>query len=200
MTEAALVVAAQGSPSSPLVFVSFQKNEQRKFKFLEGEPKALGITQICLSVFHSSCVASLFAAGMLKTGLEIPSFVCSLLAFIAGSVAIAAKNLHLPTLRACLGMEIVSFVACLFNLSFTMIKMMDLRVFCYGFDDDQLEPWCRNTQAGHVHFFTELTVIQVALFAISITLVCYAAKVVNCCGPAPRVPVITIPAAPAPPQ
>uniref|UniRef100_A0A8C6TGZ3 Membrane-spanning 4-domains subfamily A member 4A n=1 Tax=Neogobius melanostomus TaxID=47308 RepID=A0A8C6TGZ3_9GOBI len=199
MTEAALVVAAQGSPSSPLVFVSFQKNEQRKFKFLEGEPKALGITQICLSVFHSSCVASLFAAGMLKTGLEIPSFVCSLLAFIAGSVAIAAKNLHLPTLRACLGM--VAVVVSLFNVIITLINMTvywSIVRDCYYYDEGQMKQICYNAEAAHTHLFAELTITQVAQFGISVTLVVYAAKVAHCCAPAPNVPVITIQAPPAP--
>lgn len=190
-------MADQECSPNPLVSVTFQKNEQRKFKFLEGEPKALGITQMCMSIFHISCVGSLFAGDFIRTGLEIPSFVCSLLVFIAGSLAIAAKNLHLPTLRACLGMEVLAAIASFFNLTFSLVKMMDVRLYCYRIDDEPLKS-CRSAQAGHTHLFAELTVVHVALFAISVTLVVYAAKVVNCCAPAPKVPVITIQASPAP--
>lgn len=195
---ASIVEADQESVPSPLVSVTFQKNEQRKFKFLEGEPKALGISQMCMSIFQISCVGSLFASGLIRTGLEIPSIVCSLLVFIAGSVAIGAKNLHLPTLKACLGMEVIAAIASFFNLSFSLVKMMDLRIFCYRHEDEQGKLSCRSIEAGHAHFFAELTVIHVALFAISVTLVVYAAKVVNCCSPAPKVPVIAIQVPPAP--
>uniref|UniRef100_A0A3B4BC28 Uncharacterized protein n=1 Tax=Periophthalmus magnuspinnatus TaxID=409849 RepID=A0A3B4BC28_9GOBI len=153
------------TPPHPLVSVSFQRNEQRKLKFLEGEPKALGVG---LSLFYYS--KRMFI-------LQI---------FIAGSVAIAAKNLHLPTLRACLGMEIFSSVACLVNLIVSLLQM---------------EPYCLNAEVCRFYdcfLSTLLLVIQVALFAISITLAVYACKVVNCCSPAPKVPVIMIQAPPAP--
>lgn len=189
--------ADHGSSHSPLVSVSFEKNEQRKFKFLEGEPKALGITQVCLSIFHISCIAALFGADLIKTGLEIPSFIFSFLICIAGCLAIAGVNLHLPMLRACMGMEVIAGISSFFNLSFSMIKMMDLRIFCSG-SNNPVQPLCRSTEAGHTHLFTELVVIQLALFAISVTLVVYAAKVVNCCSPPPKVPVITVHTPPAP--
>lgn len=204
MAEAAFVEADQGSSHSPLVSVSFQKNEQRKFKFLEGEPKALGITQICMSIFHISCIASLLAVGQIRGSLEIPVIVSSVLIFIAGALAIAAKNLHLPTLRACLGMEIVAAIASLLNLIITLIQMNDWHYayFCYHhfYNEPTNEDLkhCRSAERAHAHLFAELVVVQVALFAISVTLVVYAGKVGNCCAPSPKVPVITIQAPPAP--
>ncbi|XP_072315125.1 membrane-spanning 4-domains subfamily A member 4A-like [Eucyclogobius newberryi] len=121
MTEAAVVDAEPGLSDSPLVLVSFQKNAQRRLKFLEGEPKALGITQICLSVFQSSCMASFITGdNEEKTWLAGFFIISSVLIFIAGSVAIASKNLHLPTLKACVGMEIVASVASFFCLTLLM--------------------------------------------------------------------------------
>ncbi|XP_033839398.1 membrane-spanning 4-domains subfamily A member 4A-like [Periophthalmus magnuspinnatus] len=195
MAEVALVDPDTGLSDSPLVSVSFQRNEQRKLKFLEGEPKALGITQILLIFFHMSCIATLTASGLGKE-LAIPHFVASVFIFIAGSVAIAAKNLHLPTLRACLGMEIFSSVACLVNLIVSLLQM-ESRHSCYYVSDED-RPYCLNAESANAHLFAELVVIQVALFAISITLAVYACKVVNCCSPAPKVPVIMIQAPPAP--
>lgn len=185
-----------GSSHSPLVSVSFQKNEERKFKFLEGEPKALGITQICLSVFHISCIAVLFGKNLLTTGLEIPSFIFSIFICIAGSLAIAAKKLHLPTIRACLGMELVACVSAITLLAFNIIKMLEHETYCYRYTGPGREA-CHSTESGHLHLFAELVLIEVALFAISVTLVVYASKVAHCCSPAPKVPVITIQAQPA---
>ena len=46
--EAAVVEA--GSAESPLVAVTFQRNVHRKEKYLEAEPKALGVQCVCVCV------------------------------------------------------------------------------------------------------------------------------------------------------
>ncbi|KAM6894452.1 uncharacterized protein PEZ65_022130 isoform 2-T2 [Lycodopsis pacificus] len=140
---AALVEEGIGPAQSPLVAVSFQRNVHRKEKYLEAEPKALGITQIGLSVFQITCVAVFLSKGLSDEQADIPFFISSLLLIIAGSLAVAARNLHLPT-------------------------------------------------STNSHFFAEVVVIQAALFAISVTLAAYCCKVVNCCSPAPKMPVITV--------
>lgn len=198
--EAAVVEADPGSPHSPLVSVSFQKNEQRKFKFLEGEPKVLGITQICLSVFQGSCMVSLISNGLERNELEVVFLITSILIFIGGSVAVAAKNLHMPTLKASVGMEIVASAACLFNLILCFSQMEDYYCFHLAYENSTYDnmAYCRKIDAAHVHLFAELVVIQVTLFSIAVTLVVYACKVVSCCAPAPKVPVITVQAPPTP--
>lgn len=181
---------------SPLVAVSFQRNIHRKEKYLEAEPKALGITQIGLSVFQIICVSMFLIKDLSRFQTDIPFFISSLLVVIAGSVAVAAKNLHLPTLRACLGMQIVACIASIFNFILTTIKMEEGPSYCwhYYYDNFTLHygETCRNIENTHSHFYAESMVIQVVLVAISATLAIYCCKVVNCCAPAPKMPVITV--------
>ncbi|KAK7910263.1 hypothetical protein WMY93_014947 [Mugilogobius chulae] len=199
MAEAAVVEAAEpGLSNTPLVSVSFQKNTQRKLKFLEGEPKALGVTQLILSVFLSSCIASMCVTDEEKLELGLCFIVSCVLIFIGGSVAIAAKNLHLPTLKACVGMETVAAVASFFNL-IVLAGMAPVPCFSENVNStDWSSDFCRQMETSRYHFSTELVVVQVALLCISVTLAAYACKVVNCCTQAPKVPVIEIQVPPAP--
>ncbi|XP_037334744.2 uncharacterized protein LOC119222312 isoform X2 [Pungitius pungitius] len=189
-----------GPAESPLVAVSFQRNVRRKEKYLEAEPKALGITQIGLSVFQISCVAVLLSKGMSISSTDIPFIISSLTLIIAGSLAVAAQNLHLPTLRACLGMQIVACGACVVNLICSVVKMDFSSYLCLYFDHDinstHLVETCQNIERANSHFMAEIMVIQAALFAISAALAAYCCKVVNCCSPAPKMPVITVHASP----
>ncbi|XP_070849487.1 membrane-spanning 4-domains subfamily A member 4A-like [Chaetodon trifascialis] len=190
-----------GAAQSPLVAVTFQRNVHRKEKYLEGEPKALGITQIGLSAFQITCVAVFLSKGLTHMESDIPLFISSLLVAIAGSVAIAAQNLHLPTLRACLGMQIVASGASAFNIVLVLIKMGEPISFCWNYYYDNFTlhygETCHNIESTRSHFFAESVLIQVALMAISITLAAYCCKVVNCCLPAPKMPVITVQVPPA---
>ncbi|XP_056298162.1 membrane-spanning 4-domains subfamily A member 4D-like [Pseudoliparis swirei] len=190
----------RGPAPSPLVAVSFQKNVHRKEKFLEAEPKALGITQIGMSLFQITCVAVFLSQGLSEKWTDVPFFIASLLLTIAGSVAVAAGNLHLPTLRACLGMQIVACVASVFNLICSLVKMeispYDCWNYYYEFNATHIEKPCHGIENTHTHLFAEVLVIQVALLAISVTLAAYCCKVVHCCSPAPKMPVITVHAAP----
>ncbi|XP_067379154.1 membrane-spanning 4-domains subfamily A member 4D-like isoform X2 [Channa argus] len=148
MADEAAVVEEGSSPAqSPLVAVSFQRNINRKQKFLEAEPKALGITQIGLNLFNILSASMLLAVDISELSHEIPIFISSLLVIIAGSVAIAAQNLQLRT-------------------------------------------------NARVHLYAESAVMQALLFAISASLAAYCCKVVNCCGPDPKMPVITVQAPP----
>ncbi|XP_035375617.1 uncharacterized protein LOC113584716 isoform X3 [Electrophorus electricus] len=94
-----------------LVEVAFQKDPYQKNKYLEAEPKALGITQIMLSLFLMSIRYAISGnesmAHLIFGGL-------SLFGLIAGGVAVGAQNLHLPTLKACLGVQVVMCVVSVF--------------------------------------------------------------------------------------
>ncbi|XP_068597583.1 membrane-spanning 4-domains subfamily A member 4A-like isoform X1 [Brachionichthys hirsutus] len=194
--EAAEVQDTMSPAQSPLVAVTFQRNVHRKEKYLEAEPKALGITQIGLSMFQIICVAVFLAKDLTRVHTDIPFFIASLLVVIAGSVAVAAQNLHLPTLRACLGMQIVASGATIFNFILAVVKMEDTPSECWRYYHDNFTvnygETCRDIENTHAHFHAESMVTQVVLLAISATLAIYCCKVVNCCTPAPKMPVITV--------
>ncbi|XP_071402460.1 membrane-spanning 4-domains subfamily A member 4A-like [Centroberyx affinis] len=199
--EEATVEAGSAPAQSPLVEVTFQKNPARKQKYLESEPQALGITQIGLSVFEISCVSLFMAQDSGFYGLDISFIIASLLVIIAGSVAVAAQSLHLPTLKACLGMQMVACVASVFNMFLTVIKLAEHPIhfscWVYHYDENSTAvDVCQKAENAHSHLFAEGVAIQAALVAISITLVAYCCKVVNCCSPAPKMPVITVQAPP----
>ncbi|XP_070785834.1 membrane-spanning 4-domains subfamily A member 4A-like [Enoplosus armatus] len=193
--------AAAEEGTSPLVAVTFQRNANRKQKYLEAEPKALGITQIGLSVFQITCLGVFLAKDLSRSEGDIAFFVSSLLVIIAGSVAVAAQNLHVPTLKACLGMEVVACGASIFNMICSLVKMDYMPSYCWHYYYDNVtlhyRETCRNIESTHSHFYAESVVIQVALLAISATLAIYCCKVVNCCAPAPKMPVITVQTPPA---
>ncbi|XP_017282492.1 uncharacterized protein LOC108242261 isoform X1 [Kryptolebias marmoratus] len=195
------VVVEEGIPSSqnPLVSVTFQRDSRRKEKYLEAEPKALGITQIGLGLYKIIGVGVLLAKGQGEPSLDITLIVLSLLVVIAGYVAVSAQNLHLPKLRACLGMQIVSCVACIVNMIFTLVKLGNSVHGCWVYTYDSGEnnkskyaEMCHQLEKMHAHFFAGGVLIQAALLAISVTLAAYCCKVVNCCGPAPKMPMITV--------
>ncbi|KAM3590376.1 uncharacterized protein V6R79_008253 [Siganus canaliculatus] len=184
---------------SPLVTVTFQRDANRKLKYLEAEPKALGITQIGLSAFQVNLVGLFMVKGMMPVYPEIPFFICSLMVVIAGSVAVAAQNLHVPTLKACLGMQIVASVASIFNLMLSTEIVSYMHYMCWHDLDSaslQSRKTCLNLEKTTIHIFAEFVVVHAALVAISITLAVYCCKVVNCCGPPTRMPVITLQAPP----
>ncbi|KAF3836773.1 hypothetical protein F7725_004237 [Dissostichus mawsoni] len=192
MAEEASVVEEGFPPSqTPLVSVSFERNVNWKQKYLEAEPKALGI--ISSVVFMSNSLS--------VTPTDIPVIILSLLVLIAGSLTVAAQNLHLPTLRACLGMQIVAVTASIANMIIALVKMNDIPYFCrqyyYYEKNSTTGVYCHNLEGTISHLSSECVVINVALLTISITVATYCCKVTNCCSPTPKMPVITVQAPPA---
>ncbi|XP_043953752.1 uncharacterized protein LOC122820418 [Gambusia affinis] len=201
MADEAVAVEQGASPAqSPLVAVTFQRNAKRKEKYLEAEPKVLGITQICFSVYMIISLSLFRAKGLSSYAPDIPLLVFSLLVIVAGSVAIAAQNLHLPTLTACLVMQILACFASFLNMIFSIAMLGDPSASCW------LDPFerkivngtydyhaiCQQIESIHSHFCAGGILIQACLLAISVTLAAYCCKVVNCCGAASKMPVITI--------
>lgn len=199
--EAAFVEEGISPAQSPLVTVSFQRDVNRKQKYLEAEPKALGITQIGLSVFQIATGTVFLAKDLSPIHTEIAFFISSLLVIIAGSVAVAAQNLHLPTLRACLGMQIVACGASIVNTIGTLFRLDDISFSCYPYHDYvnvtlHQEETCQRIVSTHSHLYAECVLIHATLVAISATLAAYCCKVINCCGPASKMPIITVQAPP----
>ncbi|KAI9545770.1 hypothetical protein NQZ68_033902 [Dissostichus eleginoides] len=202
MAEEASVVEEGLPPSqTPLLSVSFERNVNWKQKYLEAEPKALGITQIGLSLFQIISSLVFMSKSLSVTPTDIPVIILSLLVLIAGSLTVAAQNLHLPTLRACLGMQIVAVTASIANMIIALVKMNDIPYFCrqyyYYEKNSTTGVYCHNLEGTISHLSSECVVINVALVTISITVAAYCCKVTNCCSPAPKMPVITVQAPPA---
>ncbi|XP_077400239.1 membrane-spanning 4-domains subfamily A member 4A-like [Vanacampus margaritifer] len=194
-------VASDSSTQNPLVTVTFQRDANRKQKYLEAEPKALGITQITLTVHQILCL-NIFPNYQRHPFNKIPFIISSLLVLIAGSVAIAARNLHLPTLRGNLGMQIVSSAAAFFNAIWLLVDIETYYSECWHYSHDYNSTTaqvCHAIERTKHHLFAQNMIIQLALFAISVTLAVYTCKVVNCCGPAPKMPVIMLQTPPADP-
>ncbi|XP_058482113.1 uncharacterized protein LOC131457223 [Solea solea] len=194
--EAAVVEEGAAPAENPLVAVTFQKNHQRAHKYLESEPRALGITQICFSLFQIILVIMLIAQELVTLESGILFLIASPLVMIAGCVAIVAQNLNLTMLRACLGMQIVSCGASVLNLFGNLAQMSDTNSICwhYHYENSTMlyAEACLSMEHTHSHITAEIGIVHAALFAISATLAAYCCKVVNCCSPAPRMTVITV--------
>uniref|UniRef100_A0A1A8CZ90 Membrane-spanning 4-domains subfamily A member 4A-like n=1 Tax=Nothobranchius kadleci TaxID=1051664 RepID=A0A1A8CZ90_NOTKA len=165
---------------SPLVSVTFQRNAHRKEKFLEAEPKALGIAEIGLSLYTIICLGVLQSKGLSDPSSGIPIFIASLL------------------LRACLGMQILACGASIVNIICTLVKMGDWSHHCWYLHADKYQEVCHQIEFIFFNFYGGGVLVQATVLAISASLMAYCCKVVNCCGPAPKMPVIMVQTPPGP--
>uniref|UniRef100_A0A3B3D4Q0 Uncharacterized protein n=1 Tax=Oryzias melastigma TaxID=30732 RepID=A0A3B3D4Q0_ORYME len=160
---AEVVVEDSGPAQSPLVSITFQRDVNWKKKYLEAEPKALGV--------------GLEIVGLRRCSRTLSCFVCLTEGFISEGSCLLFQ------LKACLVMEIVASLASFCNIMMSLIEnSWEVSVslfFCHS-------------QRVSTRFFAGSLLIHSALLAISITLVVYCCKVVKCCGPPPKVPMITV--------
>ncbi|KAL7876115.1 hypothetical protein AOLI_G00110780 [Acnodon oligacanthus] len=186
-----------------LVEVTFQKNPCQEQKYLEAEPKALGLTQIMLSLFAMSITIIV----MYSDGVAIipHSITCSLssLGIIAGSVAIAAQTLHLPKLKACLVMQIVTCVVSVVCFIISMGETVEIHLTnsCWFYNHENLtlqQDFCENMMEAQTHLGGLEMLCQAAQVAISATLAAFCCKVIQCCSPRTSVHMIVVNAPTAP--
>ncbi|XP_073715950.1 membrane-spanning 4-domains subfamily A member 4A-like isoform X1 [Misgurnus anguillicaudatus] len=186
----ASAAAAEGNPGpSDLLEITFQKNPNQYNKFLEAEPKILGVTQIMLTVLFITSKMVYFS-DWIETNIDIG---CSCVGIIAGSLAIAAQNLHLPTLKACLGMQIVTCLTYGFilNISFGFRSNPATTACWYSQVFDELSV-CRSLVIGFSQMELIDNLTEAVQIALSITLAVYCCKVIQCCSPRSHEPVIVI--------
>ncbi|KAK9972100.1 hypothetical protein ABG768_025431 [Culter alburnus] len=171
--------------------IRFQKNPNQKLKYLEAEPKILGVTQIALAVFLSFAILLFYVNGM-STIADAVSGGTSVIIIIAGRVAIAAQNLHLPTLKACLGMQVV---ACTTSVICILLHLSVFTSLFHCWDPD-LEPSqrtiCRHLETGFENYLALQKLVLSVQIALSATLAAYCCKVIQCCCPTSSMPVITV--------
>ncbi|MEQ2304562.1 hypothetical protein AMECASPLE_028419 [Ameca splendens] len=97
-------------------------------------------------------------------------------------------------------MQVVACAASIFSIILSFIKMGYSLYTCWfrmydKIDDNYTSPYleiCYEIEMINTHFFAGGVVIHATLLAISATLAVYCCKVVNCCGPPPKMPVITV--------
>ncbi|XP_017328273.3 uncharacterized protein LOC108268087 [Ictalurus punctatus] len=188
------------SETGALVEVKFQKNPYQTQKYLEAEPKALGVTQIMLSLFFLSILGATLRDQHHYTA--IIRAIISSASIIAGSVAIAAQNLHLPTLKACLGMQVVACVLSVICLFISSNEIVEPTFFHYcGYDywnGTSQDNTCDRLWALSDHVTGIEMLVQVTQIALSATLAAFCCKVIQCCSPRSNVPVIVVNAPPGP--
>lgn len=189
------------SETGALVEVKFQKNPYQTQKYLEAEPKALGVTQIMLSVFIISLICSTSISDHFQVSALV-DLIGSSLSIIAGSVAIAAQSLHLPTLKACLGMQIVACVASVFSFMTHYALIWDHFAFHTCWDmyvsNTSQRDMCERLGSIYEHVIGIEMLVQATQIALSATLAAFCCKVIQCCSPRSNVPVIGINAPPGP--
>ncbi|XP_055053354.1 membrane-spanning 4-domains subfamily A member 4A isoform X2 [Misgurnus anguillicaudatus] len=187
----ASAAAAEGNPGpSDILEVTFQKNPDQKNKFLEAESKILGVTQIMLTVLLITSKIAYFSHWIGNIGIG-----CSCVGIIAGSLAIAAQNLHIPTLKACLGMQIVTCLIYGFILIISFdhhFSPADTACY-YPYNESRYElPLCKSLLTGLSQMDAIDNLTEAVQIALSITLAAYCCKVIQCCSPRSQVPVIVM--------
>ncbi|XP_043101592.1 uncharacterized protein LOC122349561 [Puntigrus tetrazona] len=173
--------------------IRFQKKPNQKLKYLEAEPKILGVTQIVFGVFIAFMIVAFYVNDMTVYSYTDASMITgavSMIIIIAGSLAIAAQNLHLPTLKACLGMQVV---ACMASVIFTFLHLNNSNDIhhCWMPLDSQITT-CRKLNISLENCLGLQNLVMMLQVALSTTLAAYCCKVIQCCSPVSRVPVITI--------
>ncbi|KAG5266654.1 hypothetical protein AALO_G00234650 [Alosa alosa] len=177
--------SSASSNAGPLVQVTFQKDPNRKKKYLESEPKALGCTQIVLAFF-------LVNAGLLNGSLwwSTVEIINGIFPIIAGSVAIAAQNLSLRTFRACLGLQVFTSIICGVTLLCMLGMLEDMhhhdpcRYWTYDEVNGTVYEACTMLLQVEDHYSAGTKVVLATILGISITLAAYCCKVIQCCSPA----------------
>ncbi|XP_067255770.1 membrane-spanning 4-domains subfamily A member 4A-like [Chanodichthys erythropterus] len=185
-----------------LLEVTFQRNPRQKYKYLEAEPKILGVTEIALTVFFIGCRIQFYTGLSVERITNVVLLAFSCVGIIAGSVAIAAQKLHLPTLKACLGMQVVTCLAYTFCLLITLNQHENPGSCWYFHNDSEIineNHTCLLLQEGFSHLSLLDQLMEASQIALSATLAAYCCKVIPCCTPRSNVPVIIM-APPTAPQ
>ncbi|XDV17764.1 hypothetical protein PO909_023583 [Leuciscus waleckii] len=172
--------------------IRFQKNPIQKHKYLEAEPKILGVTQIALAVFLTSVTFVLHLDDIYTTvDIEgtVGGIITSMTILIAGSLAIAAQNLHLPTLKACLGMQVV---ACLAGVICIFMHLSVYQMVFYHCWSEEESSICTHLRIAVENYRALQKLVLAVHIVLSATLAAYCCKVIQCCSPVSSVPVITV--------
>ncbi|XP_016328208.1 uncharacterized protein LOC107677701 [Sinocyclocheilus anshuiensis] len=194
------IESAEDRNPGEVLHIRFQKNPNQKLKYLEAEPKILGVTQIAFAVFFTFMVVVFYVNGMaMYTDVDmVTGGTASMIIIIAGSLAIAAQNLHLPTIKACLGMQVVACTASVISIFLHLIVFPSI-YHCWVHDvESSQKTTCNNLSTGFGNYLGLQKLVMAVQIALSATLAAYCCKVIQCCSPVSSVPVITVNGPPDP--
>lgn len=180
--------------------IRFEKNPNQKLKYLEAEPKILGVTQIAFAVFFTIMVVMFYMNGMdtYADVVMVVGGIASMIIIIAGSLAIAAQNVHLPTLKACLGMQVVACMASVITI-FMEISIFPAVHHCWEPElESSQKTTCKSLNTGFENYLGIQKLVMTVHIALSATVAAYCCKVIQCCSPVSNVPVITVNGPPNP--
>ncbi|XP_052003314.1 uncharacterized protein LOC127658199 isoform X1 [Xyrauchen texanus] len=186
---------SDSAEAGTLLEVTYQRNPKQKYKYLEAEPKILGVTEIVLTVFFLGCKIPFYMEA--DNWFILSAIVAfSSISIIGGSVAIAAQKLHLPTLKACLGMQIVMCVV--YGIFLITTTFQDYRTpvenECWPYISHEIynetSNTCRLLMGGFQHLYLLDQLMEAVQIAISVTLAAYCCKVIQSCSASSHVPVI----------
>ncbi|KAK1796973.1 hypothetical protein P4O66_008373, partial [Electrophorus voltai] len=115
---------------------------------------------------------------------------------IAGGVAVGAQNLHLPTLKACLGVQVVMCVVSVFCMITNLETEVENPGFRFCWRDSQNSTsgtiLCGKLLDMYEHVMGVELLAEAAQIALSATLAAFCCKVIQCCSPRTSVPVIAV--------
>uniref|UniRef100_A0A8C1PP91 Uncharacterized protein n=1 Tax=Cyprinus carpio TaxID=7962 RepID=A0A8C1PP91_CYPCA len=166
-----------------VLHIRFQKNPNQKLKYLEAEPKILGVRE----------PIALYSSNADRLNLIWRNYFFF-------SPNIACNFVFLFQLKACLGMQVVACMASVISI-FLHISIFPAVYYCWAHDlESSQKTTCQNVTVSQKHMYlnnSETLVIGVHI-ALSATLAAYCCKVIQCCSPVSSVPVITVNGPPDP--
>ncbi|XP_067915912.1 membrane-spanning 4-domains subfamily A member 15-like [Heterodontus francisci] len=159
-------------------------------KFLEGEPKALGVTQVMIGLVEISFGVPLVLTPHLGATSFAASLVMGIVFIVSGALSIAAgKNPHIKLLRACLAMNIISsfLAACGVVIYIVNIAMTPECI--------SMSTHCE--QVGYLYSTIYYTLVVLLIFTIleftvSIVISAFVCKSTRCCHAYSSMPVILL--------
>ncbi|XP_048382319.1 membrane-spanning 4-domains subfamily A member 15-like [Stegostoma tigrinum] len=157
-------------------------------KFLEGEPKALGVTQILNGLVQISFGIPLSVATDFHSKLLGSPFVIGIMFIVSGALSIAAeKDPNIKLLRACLTWNVVSgFLAAAGGIIY-VTDILDI-LHCTG-------SYTQCTHARDFYIISYVTVAILLLFTllqltVCITVSAFVCKSTRCCSPYSSMPLM----------
>ncbi|XP_052003323.1 uncharacterized protein LOC127658199 isoform X2 [Xyrauchen texanus] len=168
---------SDSAEAGTLLEVTYQRNPKQKYKYLEAEPKILGVTEIVLTVFFLGC--------------KIPFYMEADNWFILSAI-VAFSSI----LKACLGMQIVMCVV--YGIFLITTTFQDYRTpvenECWPYISHEIynetSNTCRLLMGGFQHLYLLDQLMEAVQIAISVTLAAYCCKVIQSCSASSHVPVI----------